>query len=106
LVEESQDVLANQEIIREKKLLEKFFDMLGKQKDKTAYGKEEVEKAMSFGAVEKLYLSKKLDKKIVKEFEKKANETSVDIEMISVETEEGQQFWNLSGIGAILRFKI
>jgi len=106
LVEESQDVLANQEIIYEKKILEKFFDMLGKQKDKTAYGKEEVEKAMSFGAVEKLYLSKKLDKKIIKEFEEKADETSVDIEMISVDTEEGQQFWNLSGIGAILRFKI
>ena len=32
--------------------------------------------------------------------------TSVKVELISVETEEGQQFWNLGGIGAMLRFKI
>ena len=37
---------------------------------------------------------------------KKAIDTSVKVELISVDTEEGQQFWNLSGIGAILRFKV
>jgi len=106
LVECSGDVLQEQEIIREKKILEKFFDMLGKERDKTAYGKEPVEKAMSFGAVDTLFLSKKLAKAEMRELEKKALETSVKVELISDETEEGQQFLNLSGIGAILRFKI
>ena len=106
LVEASGDILAEQEITKERKLLERFFNMLGKDKDKTAYGEEEVEKALSYGAVDVLYLSKKLSKKEISHFEKKAIETGVKIEMISVETEEGVQFYNLSGIGAILRFKI
>ncbi len=106
LVESSQDVLAGQEIIKEQKLLERFFNMLGKEKDKTAYGKEEVEKALTYGAVDTLYLSKKLKKTDIREFERKADETSVKVEFISTETDEGNQFWNLGGVGAILRFKI
>jgi peptide chain release factor subunit 1 len=106
LVEASQDVLSNQEIIHEKKLLEKLFNMLGKEKDKTAYGKEPVEKALSYGAVDVLFLSRKLKKEEIQRFEKLAQQTSVKVEMISTETEEGIQFWNISGIGAILRFKI
>jgi peptide chain release factor subunit 1 len=106
LVESSGDLLAEQEITHEKKLMEKFFNMLGKEKDKTAYGKEAVEKALTYGAVDKLLLSKKLKKSEIKSFEKKADETGVDIEMVSMETEEGEQFWNLSGIGAMLRFKV
>ncbi|MFA5174171.1 MAG: LAGLIDADG family homing endonuclease [Candidatus Pacearchaeota archaeon] len=106
LVECSQDVLGKQEIIYEKKVLEKFFNMLGKSRDKTAYGKEEVQKALDYGAVEVLFLSKKLKREDIKAFEKKAGESSVDVELISMDTEEGQQFWNLGGVGAILRFKI
>jgi len=106
LVEGSRDILAGQEITREKKILEKFFDMLGKQKGKTAYGNEEVDNALNYGAVEKLLLSKKLKKSEIKKYEKKAKETSVDVDLISMDTEEGVQFWNLGGIGAMLRFKV
>jgi peptide chain release factor subunit 1 len=106
LVEISGDLLAEQEITREKKLIEDFFNMLGKHKDKTAYKKSDVEKALQYGAVEILLLSKKLKKSEIKLFESKAGETDAKVEMISVETEEGEQFWNLGGIGAMLRFKI
>jgi peptide subunit release factor 1 (eRF1) len=106
LVEVSGDVLEKQEIMREKNILEKFFNMLGKEREKTAYGKEQVKKALSFGAVDMLLLSKKLNKKDIKNFEKKAEDTSCKVELISNETEEGIQFYNLGGIGAILRFKI
>jgi len=106
LVESSQDALADQEITQEKKLLEKFFNMLGKEKDKTAYGYEPVKKALEYGAVETLLISKKFKKDEVKAFEKKAEQTDVKIEFISVDTEEGVQFWNLGGIGGILRFKV
>ena len=80
--------------------------MLGKEKDKTAYGKEDVKKALDIGAVDTLFISKKLPKSEMKEYEKKAEEMSTKLELISVETEEGQQFYNLTGIGAILRFKV
>jgi peptide subunit release factor 1 (eRF1) len=106
LVESSQDNLAGQEIVHEQKLLEKFFNMLGKERDKTAYRKEEVEKALSYGAVDLLLLSRKLPKTEIQRYEKLAQETSVKIEMVSIETEEGVQFWNIGGVGAELRFKI
>jgi len=106
LVESSQDVLSNQEMIREKKTLEKFFNMLGKEKEKTVYGRKDVEKALDLGAVDTLFLSKKLKKSELAELEKKAGESSAKIELISTDTEEGIQFYNLSGIGAILRFRV
>ncbi|MDP2925838.1 MAG: LAGLIDADG family homing endonuclease [Nanoarchaeota archaeon] len=106
LVDVSQDVLSGQEIVHEQKLLEKFFNMLGKEKDKTAYGEEDVRKALSFGAVDVLLLSRKLKKEKIREFEKLAEETSVKVELVSTDLNEGEQFLNLSGIGAMLRFKI
>lgn len=106
LVEGSRDLLAEQEITKEQEIMERFFNMLGKEKDKTAYGIEEVEKALKYGAVEILLLSKKLKKTDIKDFEKKAKETGVDVKLISMDTEEGVQFWNLGGIGGILRFKV
>ena len=44
------------------KLLENFFNMLGKEKDKTAYKENDIEKALDYGAVNILLLSKKLKK--------------------------------------------
>jgi peptide subunit release factor 1 (eRF1) len=106
LVGVSGDVLSEQEIYHEKKLLENFFNMLGKEKDKTAYKEKEIEKALDYGAVDMLLLSKKLKKEIIKKYKKRAEETSVKVELISVDTPEGVQFWNLGGVGAVLRFKI
>ncbi len=106
LVEASQDILSGQEIVHEQKMLERFFNSLGKDRDKTSYGKEEVEKALTYGAVEILLLSKKLPKEEIRRYEALAQETSVKVELISMDLDEGVQFWNLSGIGAILRFKI
>jgi len=105
LVEASYDLLEKQEIIYEKNLLENFFEKLGKAK-KAVHKKTEVEKALNYGAVETLILSKKLSKKEIKEFTKKAEDISAKVEIVSDETEEGQQFLNMGGIGAILRFEI
>ena len=104
LVEISRDVLANQEIIKEKKLLEKFFETLGKRPEMAAYGEEKVRKALKYGAVQLLLLSKKLKKEQIVELRGMADSISAETEMVSVETPEGEQFWNISGIGAILRF--
>ena len=106
LVEASKDVLAEQEITREKKILEDFFNKLGKQPEKTAYGLERVNKALSIGAVDILILDKKLGKEEIQELEEKARNISAKIELVSEETEEGQQFKSLGGVGAVLRFAI
>lgn len=106
LVDVSKDVLAEQEITKEKNILENFFNKLGKDRDKTAYKIEEVKKALEMGAVDTLFISKKIKKEEQKELETLAEQTGVKIEIISNDTEEGIQFYNLSGVGAILRFKI
>jgi len=106
LVTKSQDILAEQEIIYEKNILKKLFETLGENPDKSALGKEKVEKALKYGAVEILFLSKKIEKEISKPLKELAKNTSSEIEIISIETEEGEQFFNLGGIGAILRFQV
>ncbi|MFC1710781.1 peptide chain release factor aRF-1 [Nanoarchaeota archaeon] len=106
LVGKSKEILKNQEIIHEKKVLERFFDTLGKNPDLAVLGEENNKTALQGGAVDTLFLSDKLDKKIAKKLTSLAENISSTIEMISIETEEGDQFFNLGGIGSILRFKI
>jgi len=106
LVEKSQDILANQEIIKEKKLMERFFETLGERPSMATLKEPDTKKALKYGAVETLFLSKDIDKKIAKELKPIAENISANIEIISTETEEGQQFYNLGGIGAILRYKL
>jgi peptide chain release factor subunit 1 len=106
LVEASQDLLAEQEIIYEKKLFTKFFETLGKNPDKVVYDYNDVKKALTMGAVETLILSKKIKKEFIKELTSMANNISSKIEVVSTDTTEGEQFYNLSGIGALLRFSV
>jgi peptide chain release factor subunit 1 len=107
LVESSQEDIAEQEIIKEKKLLERFFTMIGKEREKTAYGEEKVTLAMERGAVELLLISKELPKDQAKKFENLAETIGSEVVIISTETNEGIQFLNLTkGVGAILRFQI
>lgn len=104
LVEAAKEELAELEITKEKKLLEHFFTVLGKTPNKAKYKYADVKKALDVGAVETLILSKTTDKKIIKELVKIADQMGTQVEFVSNETDEGKQFENLSGIGAILRF--
>jgi peptide chain release factor subunit 1 len=107
LVEESREDLAGLEIIKEKKILEEYFNTLGKNPKKAIYGEEKISKAFERGAIDKLLISKKLDKHQIAELEKKALNIGSHVEIISTETEEGQQFYNITkGVGALLRFTL
>ena len=106
LVEKAQELLAGQEIVAEKKLLEKFFNTLGKTPELAPYKIENVKKALERGAVDTLIMSKDTSKKDMKELKAMAIKIGSKIEIVSLETEEGEQFKNLSGIGAMLRFRI
>jgi peptide chain release factor subunit 1 len=106
LVEKSRDVFSNQDIVKEKMLLEKFFEKLGNRSEMAVYNEAEIKKAIEYGAVDTLIISKAYDKKKIKEFKHLADSISANFEIVSTETPEGDQFFKLSGIGAILRFKI
>ena len=106
LVDKSHDLLAQETIIKEKQLLEKFFTILSKEPKKITYGKEKTKKALEYGAVDTLLLSEDLNEEELTELENLADKTSTYIEIISIDTKEGQQFKHLGGIGAILRYAL
>lgn len=106
LVEASKDVLSEQEITKEKKLLETFFNTLGKNPDKAVYGEAIVRKALELGAVQTLIISDKVQKTTIRELAKIASTAGTEVQIVSTKTGEGEQFFNLSGMGALLRFSI
>jgi len=106
LMDKSQNLLANHERIQEVKEVEKFFQSLGENPKKTALGEEKTRKALEFGAVDTLYLSSSIEKFLIRELTKLAEGIDAKVVIISTETTEGEQFLNMSGIGAILRFEI
>ncbi|MFH1452266.1 MAG: LAGLIDADG family homing endonuclease [archaeon] len=106
LVERCQDVLAEQEITKQKVILDQFFEKLAKDPDKVAYGESEVEDRLNRSAVEKLILSKTLPKENIRRLEKLAKESSTEIHLVTNETAQGVQFDNLGGVGGILRFAV
>jgi len=106
LVQASQDILEQQEITKEKEEMKNFFTLLATRPDMVAYGEAEVRHVLQLGAVERLLLSKKLEKEKMIEFEEMALAISATVILISIDTDEGKQFNNLGGIGAILRYAV
>src|SRR3989338_5546905 len=107
LVEASHEDIEQQEFIKEREIIQKFFETLGKNREKAAYGLEKTRLALERGAVEILLISKELHKNEMQELEQEAERIGSSVFFISTENQEGQQFLNLTkGVGAILRFQI
>ena len=107
LVESSQEDISQQEFIKEKEIIQKFFETLGKHREKAAYGLEKVRLALQRGAVEILLISKELPREQQQELEQEAERIGSTVHIITTENQEGEQFLNLTkGVGAILRFQI
>ncbi len=145
LVDRSSDILKEASVMKEKELLNKFFEHLKKDTRLVTYGFLEVEKALSIGAVDTLIVSEGFEFKaysikcpacgheeeIVKraehaptacpkcgaqitpeeidvfaKLEELAKNTGAKFELVSQDTQEGAQFLQLGGIGAILRYVV
>ena len=86
--------------------MKEFFETLGKKPDLAMLNEEDNRRALEVGAVGKLFLSTKISKTLTKELTKLAGNIGSEIKIISTETEEGDQFYNMGGIGSILRFRV
>jgi peptide chain release factor subunit 1 len=106
LVEKSEDLLANEEIGEEKKIMQKFFDLLGKTPGKTAYGPNEVLEKIRFGAVDTLLLSEALDDEIMDKYTEEAEKMNTTVFIVSTDTREGVQLREIGKIAAILRYEM
>ncbi|MFC1768853.1 peptide chain release factor aRF-1 [Nanoarchaeota archaeon] len=104
LLDKSQDVLANEEVSKEKEIMGKFFDLLAKNPGKVTYGEKEVMNQLSKGVVETLLISEKVTDDQIEEYEKEAEKFNTTVMIISVETREGVQLRDLGMFAAILRY--
>jgi peptide chain release factor subunit 1 len=106
LLEKSQDVLAEEEVAKEKVMMQKFFNLLATQAETVSYGKKHVEECLNMGAVDTLILSETVDEAIMDEFDVIAQKYGTKTEVISIETREGVQLKEMGGIAAILRYPV
>ena len=106
LLDKSQDVLAQEEIADEKKIMNRFFEFLATKPRIVAYGEQEVRSFLEMGVVDTLILSENLSEEKIQELEQSAAKTNVNIKLISTETREGVQLREIGMIAAILRYEI
>lgn len=106
LLDKCQDVLAEEEVAKEKKLMQKFFQLLSTKPETVSYGKEQVKQCVSMGAAEIVLLSETLDDDLLDEFDEEVKKVGTEVEVISTETREGVQLKEMGGIAAILRYPV
>ena len=104
LVEKSHDILADEEIIKEKALVNKFLENVSKNPDLAAYGIEHIKTLLSQGAVDELLISESLDDDKVEELTNLAESFGTEVHFISTETREGTQVEQMGKACANLRF--
>tara|TARA_Y100000310_G_scaffold194098_1_gene194100 strand:- start:1247 stop:2353 length:1107 start_codon:yes stop_codon:yes gene_type:complete len=106
LLDKSGDLLAEEEVAQEKKVMEKFFKQMLEDPQKVAYGEKEVNKALDMAAVKILLISEVVPEDKIIEYEEKAQTGGTELKIISTETREGVQLRDLGKVAAILRYKI
>ena len=105
LVNKSEDLLKQEEIMLEKQVLTEFFQHLSKDDGLASYGEHEVWNNLEKGAVERILLSESLEEEKLDKFVEQAKNFGSEIIFISEATPEGVQLKELGGFGAILRYK-
>jgi len=105
LINKSDDLIKNEEIIEEKKILEEFFTHLAKGTGLASYGEAEVQNNLENGITSKLLLSESLPQDKIDKFIEIAKKFNTEVFLISEETNEGKQLKEFGGFAAILRYK-
>ena len=106
LLEKSQDVLAQEEVMEEKKIVGKFLEILATKQNMVAYGEADVMSKLKIGIVDTLLLSEDLPDEKIEEFENEAKPVGTNIKIISTQTREGAQLRDLGKVAAILRYEV
>ncbi len=104
LLDKSHEALAQEDIIKEKKIMQEFFEILAKTSEKIAYGETDARKAIELGAADRVLISE--DHPTLEAIYELAAKTGAVVIIISLETQEGKQLKELGGIAAILRYRI
>ena len=106
LLEKSQDVLAQEDVTEEKKIVNRFLEMLSTRQNMVAYGEADVMSKLKMGVVDILLLSEDLSDEKIEEFEEAAKPVGTEVRIISIQTREGAQLRDLGKVAAILRYEV
>ncbi len=106
LLDKCEDILAEEEIAAEKKIMNRFFTELRVSYKKVTYGDKETRKALDMNVVDVLLVSESIPEDTIFEFEELAKKGGASVQIISVETREGAQLRDLGGVASILRYEI
>jgi protein pelota len=107
------NVLQNLRVADEMNAIEEFLARLGKGKQTVTYGLTDVEKASTYGAVEKLLVADSSLRETTEEkrreletIMKNVEEARGTIMVVSTEHEAGTKLLSLGGVAALLRFPL
>ena len=106
LLEKSQDVLAAEDVMEEKKIVNRFLEMLATKQKMVAYGETDVMSKIKMGVADKVLLSEDLSDEKIEEFEAASKTFGTEIIIISTQTREGAQLRDLGKAAAILRYEV
>ena len=106
LLDKSGDVLAAEEVAAEKKIMQRFLELLAKKPGMVTYGEKEVKKALEMGAVKTVLVSEDEEDSKIEELEHLGKSVGSELKIISTETREGVQLRELGKIAAILRYEL
>lgn len=102
---EVEKITKNEEITKETKLVEEFFEKLNKGSKKLTYGLKNVKEKAESGAVTLLLITDKmLLKGEVNEIIEQTEKNGGKVEIINSEHAMGEEFQNFGGIAAYLRY--
>jgi len=101
-LERGKDLIKETELVKEQELLKEFFVKLSKGKEDVVYGEEDTISSLQAGKVEVLLVSE--DFSNLSKIEELCEQTNTKLELISTSSQEGVEFKNIGGIGAILRY--
>ena len=106
LLDRSDDILASEEVQKEKLAMQRFFKELSTNSGKAAYGTEDVMKYIQMGAVEVALISEKLDDEVIEKFEEECEKQGTIFQLVSTDTREGEQLYQMGKLAAILRYAV
>jgi len=108
-LEKSGDLLKEASVMKEKKILQRFFQELQKPHGLAIYGLDKTIEMLERGSVDYVIITEDLnlrigDKDAYEYFEEQVENYGSKLIVVSADTREGQQFKELGGIGGMLRY--
>jgi len=106
LAQKAESAFSEQEKQLERELMGRFKNRL-RDDERVAYGHEEIETAIEYGAVDTLLVSADFSTSFIDSITERVKEKGGSVEIISTMHEEGQQLdYAFGGLAALLRFDI